>query len=86
MYHPFHAIRATRFSFANKRGHRDAGVVPLFLDCHSSDNRGFLRRRSGPSLIISCKNSKNSGIRSADGPVVQHPIGSALQPERENLL
>jgi hypothetical protein len=27
---------------------------------HAAGGRGFLRRRGGPSLIISCKNSKNS--------------------------
>src|ERR1700757_2004093 len=54
-----------------------------FLDHRVSENRGFLRRRSGSSPIISGKNSKNSVDPlhgKVGGPV---PFVSALQPERK---
>jgi hypothetical protein len=34
---------------------------PLFFVLEGAGNRGFLRLNRGLSLIISCKNSKNSG-------------------------
>jgi hypothetical protein len=35
-------------------------VISLFFDSYAAANPGFLRRGKPSSLIISCKNSKNS--------------------------
>jgi hypothetical protein len=38
-----------------------SAVSRCFSFAQGATERGFLPRRSGPSLLISCKNSKNNG-------------------------
>ena len=45
------------------RRRADWALIPLFFVRSALGDRGFLRRRAGPSLLISCKNSGNSGAR-----------------------
>lgn len=49
-------------TFVNEQAGRPAwALIPLFFVRHAAAGRGFLRRKGGPSLIIYCKNSGNSG-------------------------
>ena len=45
-------------TFVNQRTGRS--LSRCYFVCQAADDRGFLRRKSGPPLKISCKNSRNS--------------------------
>jgi hypothetical protein len=47
----------------------EEAVISLFFRSLRRGRPGFLRRRSDPSLIIPCKNSKNSEAALSGGPV-----------------
>ncbi len=56
-----HAPGIFALSSTRRRAARHGRPFRCSFARHAVENRGFLRRRGGPPLIISCKNSRNSG-------------------------
>jgi hypothetical protein len=56
-----HAPGIFALSSTNRRADRYGLSFRCSFVCYYLRSRGFLRRRSGRSLLISCKNSRNSG-------------------------